>query len=140
MRAPQVENEARVGLPSKKGTSPEQTTTLEESAFKISGQLSSITRHQKYFRTRENRNFATVRSTEKRIINFSLIQCGLIVLMGALQVFIVRFFFQVCGRLSKGLPCLILLYSRSSQFTDMVFWDFRVQGKDMYDLSSFDWW
>ncbi|TLD19642.1 hypothetical protein PspLS_09502 [Pyricularia sp. CBS 133598] len=89
-----VENEARVGLPSKKGTSPEQTTTLEESAFKISGQLSSITRHQKYFRTRENRNFATVRSTEKRIINFSLIQCGLIVLMGALQVFIVRFFFQ----------------------------------------------
>ena len=89
-----VENEARVTLPSKKGTSPEQTSTLEESAFKISGQLSSISRHQKYFRTRENRNFATVRSTEKRIINFSLIQCGLIVLMGALQVFIVKFFFQ----------------------------------------------
>ncbi|KAL8315552.1 hypothetical protein RB593_008885 [Gaeumannomyces tritici] len=89
-----VDYEARVTLPSKKGTSPEQTSTLEESAFKISGQLSSISRHQKYFRTRENRNFATVRSTEKRIINFSLIQCALIVLMGALQVFIVKFFFQ----------------------------------------------
>lgn len=50
---------------------------------------------QKYFRTRENRNFSTVRSTEKRIVNFSLVQCGLIVCMGALQVFIVRFFFQV---------------------------------------------
>jgi len=68
---------------------------LEESVFKISGQLSTITRNQKYFRTRENRNFSTVRSTEKRIINFSLIQCGLIICMGALQVFIVRFFFQV---------------------------------------------
>jgi hypothetical protein len=66
--------------------------------MKLSGQMSSVVRSQKYFRTRENRNFSTVRSTEKRIINFSLIQCGLIVCMGALQVFIVRFFFQV-GRL-----------------------------------------
>jgi len=89
-----VENEARIDLPSKQGTSPEQTSVLEESIFKVSGQLSTVTRNQKYFRTRENRNFSTVRSTEKRIINFSLIQCGLIVCMGALQVFIVRFFFQ----------------------------------------------
>ncbi|KAJ4302157.1 hypothetical protein N0V88_002293 [Collariella sp. IMI 366227] len=85
-----VENEARVALPSKQGASPEQTSTLED----FSGQLSTITRNQKYFRTRENRNFSTVRSTEKRIINFSLIQILLVVSMGALQVFIVRFFFQ----------------------------------------------
>lgn len=90
----QVENEARVNLPSKQGTSPEQTSALEESLFKISGQLSTITRNQKYFRTRENRNFSTVRSTEKRIVNFTFIQIALIVAMGALQVFIVRFFFQ----------------------------------------------
>jgi hypothetical protein len=90
-----VENEAKAQLPSKQGTSPEQTSVLEESVFKISGQLSTISRNQKYFRTRENRNFSTVRSTEKRIVNFSLIQCGLIICMGALQVFIVRFFFQV---------------------------------------------
>ncbi|AEO56820.1 hypothetical protein MYCTH_2302160 [Thermothelomyces thermophilus ATCC 42464] len=89
-----VENEARVSLPAKPGASPEQTSSLEESLFKISGQLSTITRNQKYFRTRENRNFSTVRSTESRIINFSLIQIALIVCMGALQVFIVRFFFQ----------------------------------------------
>ncbi|KAK1760884.1 emp24/gp25L/p24 family/GOLD-domain-containing protein [Echria macrotheca] len=89
-----VENEARVNLPAKKGTSPEQTSALEESLFKLSGQLSTITRNQKYFRTRENRNFSTVRSTEKRIINFSFIQIALIIAMGALQVFIVRFFFQ----------------------------------------------
>lgn len=91
---PQVENEARVNLPSKKGTSPEQTTSLEESVIKISSQLSTMSRNQKYFRTRENRNFSTVRSTEKRIVNFSLIQIGLIICMGALQVFVVRFFFQ----------------------------------------------
>jgi hypothetical protein len=83
-----------VSLPSKEGASPEQTSTLEQSLFKISGQLSTITRNQKYFRTRENRNFSTVRSTEKRIINFSLVQILLVICMGALQVFIVRFFFQ----------------------------------------------
>lgn len=67
---------------------------LEESIYKISGQLSAISRNQKYFRTRENRNFATVISTENRIINFSMIQSFLVVAMGALQVFVVRFFFQ----------------------------------------------
>jgi hypothetical protein len=89
-----VENESRAQLPSKQGTSPEQTSVLEESIFKISGQLSTISRNQKYFRTRENRNFSTVQSTEKRIVNFSMIQIALVVCMGALQVFIVRFFFQ----------------------------------------------
>jgi hypothetical protein len=90
-----VENEARVDLPAKQGSDPLLTSALEESLFKLSGQLSTITRNQKYFRTRENRNFSTVRSTESRIFNFSLIQCLLVICMGALQVFIVRFFFQV---------------------------------------------
>ncbi|KAF5593309.1 ERP2-like protein [Fusarium pseudocircinatum] len=89
-----VENESRAQLPSKQGTTPEQTSILEDSIFKVSGQLSTISRNQKYFRTRENRNFATVNSTEGRIINFSMIQIGLIICMGALQVFVVRFFFQ----------------------------------------------
>ncbi|KAL6878923.1 emp24/gp25L/p24 family/GOLD domain-containing protein [Trichoderma novae-zelandiae] len=90
-----VENESRTArLPSKQGSSPEQTSILEESIYKISGQLSTISRNQKYFRTRENRNFSTVASTEKRIVNFSMIQIALIICMGALQVFVVRFFFQ----------------------------------------------
>merc|ERR1712000_17845 len=89
-----VENESRATLPSKQGTSPEQTSVLEESIYKISGQISTITRNQKYFRTRENRNFATVHSTEGRIVRFSMIQIGLIIAMGALQVVVVRFFFQ----------------------------------------------
>lgn len=91
-----MENELPTAkLPSKQGSSTEQTSVLEDSIFKISGQLSTISRNQKYFRTRENRNFSTVNSTEKRIVNFSMIQIALIVCMGALQVFVVRFFFQV---------------------------------------------
>ncbi len=93
---PKVENEQRdAQIPSKQGTSPEQTSALEESIFKLSGQLSTITRNQKYFRTRENRNFSTVRSTERRIFNFSVIESLMMVCMAGLQVFIVRFFFQV---------------------------------------------
>lgn len=96
---PQVENEPRASLPSKQGTSTEQTSILEESIFKVSGQLSTITRNQKYFRTRENRNFSTVRSTERRIFNFSVLESLMMVCMAGLQVFIVRFFFQVSATL-----------------------------------------
>lgn len=49
---------------------------------------------QKYFRTRENRNFSTVQSTEKRIFNFSLIEVIMMVGMAGIQVLVVRFFFQ----------------------------------------------
>lgn len=90
----QVENEPRAQLPSKQGSTPEQTSVLEESIIKISSQLSTINRNQKYFRTRENRNFSTVRSTEKRIFNFSILEGLVMVTMAGLQVFIVRFFFQ----------------------------------------------
>ncbi|KAI4163635.1 MAG: hypothetical protein LQ342_002669 [Letrouitia transgressa] len=73
-----VENESRdAQLPSKQGTSPEQTSALEESIMKISRDLSTINRNQKYFRTRENRNFSTVKSTENRIFNFSVVESGL---------------------------------------------------------------
>lgn len=67
---------------------------LEESILKLSSQLSTINRNQKYFRTRENRNFSTVRSTERRIFNFSIIESCMMITMAGLQVFIVRFFFQ----------------------------------------------
>lgn len=91
---PQVENEQRAQLPSRQGASPEQTSNLEESIYKLSAQLSTISRNQKYFRTRENRNFSTVRSTERRIFNFSVIESLMMISMAGLQVFVVRFFFQ----------------------------------------------
>lgn len=89
-----VENEERAQLPSRQGASPEQASALEESIYKLSAQLSTISRNQKYFRTRENRNFSTVRSTERRIFNFSVLESLMMVSMAGLQVFIVRFFFQ----------------------------------------------
>ena len=92
MRA-QVENELRSQLPQKAGASTEQLSGVEETVLRLSGQISSLTRQQKYFRTRENRNFSTVRSTERRIFNFSLIESGLMMAMAALQVFIVKMFF-----------------------------------------------
>ena len=95
IRCGQVENEtSHALLPSKQGSSPEQTSGLEESIMKISRDLSTISRNQKYFRTRENRNFSTVKSTEGRIFNFSVVVSGMMVAMAGLQVFIVRFFFQ----------------------------------------------
>jgi hypothetical protein len=94
----QVENESRAQLPSKQGSTPEQTSVLDESIIKLSTQLSTINRNQKYFRTRENRNFSTVRSTERRIFNFSVIEGVMMVTMAGLQVFVVRFFFQGARR------------------------------------------
>lgn len=88
-----VENEPRSQLPQKAGATPEQLGGVEETIVKLSGQVSTLARQQKYFRTRENRNFSTVRSTERRIFNFSLIESGLMVAMAALQVFIVKMFF-----------------------------------------------
>lgn len=67
---------------------------LDESVTKLAGQLATITRNQKYFRTRENRNMSTVRSTEGRIFSFAVVEGGMMVTMAALQVFIVKFFFQ----------------------------------------------
>jgi len=89
----QVENEARSSLPQKAGATPEQLSGVEETILKLSGQVSTLVRQQKYFRTRENRNFSTVRSTEGRIFRFSLLESGLMVAMAALQVFIVKMFF-----------------------------------------------
>ena len=102
-----IENEPRAAsIPSKQGANVEQTSALENSVLKLSGQLSTITRQQKYFRTRENRNFSTVRSTEQRIFNFSIIESLMMVGMAGLQVFIVRMFFQT-GR--KGEMLLLSL-------------------------------
>ncbi|EEP79054.1 conserved hypothetical protein [Uncinocarpus reesii 1704] len=89
-----VENEEKAQIPSKPGAPAEQASAMEDSIFKLSGQLSTISRNQKYFRTRENRNFSTVRSTEQRIFNFSVIEGLMMLSMAGLQVFIVRYFFQ----------------------------------------------
>lgn len=99
----QVENESRrASLPQKAGASSEQLGGVEESIMRLSGQVSTLTRQQKYFRTRENRNFSTVHSIEGRIFNLNLMETGLMIAMAALQVFVVKMFFTG-GR--KGMFC-----------------------------------
>lgn len=103
----QVEDEQKIAqIPTKGGADNAQTSQLEDTIFKVSGQLSTISRMQKYFRTRENRNFSTVKSTEQRIFNFSLVEVLMMVGMAALQVLVVRFFFQG-ARKGEYLGCFV---------------------------------
>ncbi|GAA5863635.1 hypothetical protein JCM5296_004008 [Sporobolomyces johnsonii] len=89
-----VESEPRPVAPAKPTALTEQTSSLEESIYKLSGSLSSIQRTQKYFRTRENRNVSTVRSTEWRIFTFSVAESLLMCGMSAFQVYVVQRFFS----------------------------------------------
>lgn len=78
-----------------KGSGPQaHAASMDESVFRLNGELSQIDRMQKYFKTRENRNFATVISTDNRIFWFSMTESAMIVIMSALQVFVVRTFFS----------------------------------------------
>ncbi|CAG8736104.1 3900_t:CDS:2 [Dentiscutata erythropus] len=93
-----IENEPRAELPPSKGITPDQTSSMEESCLRLSSSLSTISRTQKYFRTRENRNFSTVKSTENRILWFALLESAVIVTMAAIQVFTVKSFFTTTKR------------------------------------------
>ncbi|KAI1308443.1 hypothetical protein EDD11_004266 [Mortierella claussenii] len=84
---------------SERGTGPQaQAQAMDESVFRLSGELLQIDRMQKYFKTRESRNMATVVSTEGRIFWFSLSESALIVIMAGFQVFVVRTFFSSSKR------------------------------------------
>jgi hypothetical protein len=90
-----VENEARPQFQNEKSADQPQTLTeMEESLFRISGSLANIARTQKYFRTRENRNSATVASTKSRISWFASLESIAIVSMACLQVFVIKSFFK----------------------------------------------
>ncbi|GAA5994716.1 emp24/gp25L/p24 family protein [Rhodotorula paludigena] len=89
-----VESEPRPVAPAKPTALTEQTSALEESVYRLSGSLSSIQRTQRFFRTRENRNVSTVRSTEWRIFTFSLLECAAMVGMSFFQVWVVQRFFS----------------------------------------------
>ncbi|CAO3686441.1 unnamed protein product [Rhizopus stolonifer] len=69
-------------------------TEMEETIFRLSGALTNIARTQRYFRTRENRNAATVFSTGDRLFWFFSLESLAIVSMAALQIFIIKSFFN----------------------------------------------
>ncbi|KAI8384530.1 emp24/gp25L/p24 family/GOLD-domain-containing protein [Radiomyces spectabilis] len=91
-----VENEVRPSFQKETANSQApELSSMEEILFRLSRSLTDISRRQKYIRTRENRNSSTVYSTESRIFWFSLSESAAIIAMAALQVFVVRNFFNV---------------------------------------------
>ncbi|ORZ04440.1 emp24/gp25L/p24 family protein [Lobosporangium transversale] len=92
-----VENEKRPAQADQKekGAGPQaQADAMDESLFRLSSELLKVDRMQKYFGTRESRNYSTVLSTESRIYWFSLSESFLIVAMAMVQVYVVRTFFS----------------------------------------------
>ncbi|GJJ69388.1 hypothetical protein EMPS_01734 [Entomortierella parvispora] len=92
-----MENEKRPTQINQKerGTGPQaQAEAMDESLFRLTGELGRIDRMQKYQKTRETRNFSTVLSTESRIFWFSITELTMIVVMAALQVYVIRTFFS----------------------------------------------
>ncbi|KAI8969955.1 emp24/gp25L/p24 family/GOLD-domain-containing protein [Mycotypha africana] len=90
-----LEYEQRPEYKENSNEQPAKVTAIEESLMRISGSVTNIYRTQKYFRTRENRNAATVNSTESRIFWFALLESAAIVTMACLQVFVIKNFFTV---------------------------------------------
>lgn len=91
-----VESEPRLDLPLASGSPAlsEVSAPLEESISKVGSQLSGISRTQRYFRTRENRNYATVVSTQARIFYYSLIESLAMMAISGAQVYVVRHLFN----------------------------------------------
>ncbi|EIM22857.1 hypothetical protein E3Q22_01747 [Wallemia mellicola] len=90
-----VESEPRHELPKKTKYLQDSTQSLEDSLYKIQGQVSTLQRNQRYFRTRENRNISTVNSTKRRLKSYAIFETLAVILMSCAQVWIVKNFFNM---------------------------------------------
>ena len=68
----------------------------------IESRASNLLRTLQYYKTRNNRNESTVKSTESRIFWFSIFELLLMVGMAGLHVIIVQLFFTGCEYLSSS--------------------------------------
>lgn len=68
--------------------------SMQSTVDSIDSQLDGLLRTLQYYKTRNNRNQATVKSTESRIYYFSIFEVLLMVGMAALQITIVQLFFK----------------------------------------------
>ncbi|EIM85151.1 uncharacterized protein STEHIDRAFT_100168 [Stereum hirsutum FP-91666 SS1] len=96
-----VESEPRREAPAKPGQISEHTTPLEESVYRLNGMLMNIKRTQKYFHTRENRGFSTVKSTQSRLFWYAIWQTACVIGMAIFQVYVLQTFFTKTGRRYK---------------------------------------
>lgn len=87
--------EFRAQMPEQPNTKPiEHVEAMKVTADSIDRQLDELKRALQYYRTRNNRNQATVQSTELRIYYFSVLEVLLMVGMAFLQITVVQLFFK----------------------------------------------
>lgn len=88
-------NAFRAVMPEQPNTKPiAHVESMRKTVENIDVQLDELKRALQYYRTRNNRNQATVQSTESRIYYFSILEVLLMVGMAFLQITIVQFFFK----------------------------------------------
>lgn len=82
-------------MPAPSNQKPQQHVEgMKKTADQIDRQLDELKYALQYYKTRNNRNQATVRSTESRIYYFSILEVLLMVGMAVLQISIVQYFFK----------------------------------------------
>lgn len=90
-----VESEPRLDPPiSPTALLKDHSAPLEDSITTVADKLTAITRTQRYFRLRENRNTDTVKSTQNKIFWYSVIESATMIAISAAQVYIVRALFE----------------------------------------------
>ncbi|PWN97979.1 hypothetical protein FA09DRAFT_330137 [Tilletiopsis washingtonensis] len=90
-----VESEPRLDAPlSGAALLTEHSAPLEDSIQKLDGQLTQVQRTQRYFRVWENRGFSTVRSTQSKLLWYSIIESLVVIGLSLGQVHLVRRMFE----------------------------------------------
>jgi hypothetical protein len=87
----QIDSDIKAVLPPSVGD--RDTERVEQYVTSLEDQANDLIRSLQYYKTRNNRNQSTVKSTEARIFYFSVFEVLLMVGMGLLQVTIVQLFF-----------------------------------------------
>lgn len=85
----------KANMPSQPNAKPiAHVESMQKTVDNIDQQLDGLLRTLQYYKTRNNRNQATVKSTESRIYYFSVFEVLLMVGMAFLQITIVQLFFK----------------------------------------------
>lgn len=88
-------NQFKALMPDQPNTKPiAHVEAMRSTAESIDRQLEELKRSLQYYKTRNNRNQATVLSTESRIYYFSILEVLLMVGMAFLQITVVQLFFK----------------------------------------------
>ncbi|KAF8993584.1 hypothetical protein BDZ89DRAFT_972731 [Hymenopellis radicata] len=96
-----VESEPRREAPAKPGQISEQTSSLEESVFRLNGMLMNVKRQQKHFHTKERRGFDVVQSTQNKLFWYAVLETIGVIGMAMFQVYVLQTFFTKTGRRYK---------------------------------------